>query len=257
MKGILFASFGTTHESARKKQIDAVAKYIESAFPDRIVAQAYTSEMVRRSLASRGQYVPNTAEALQQLAREGVNEVIVQPGHLLPGEEYAKLCRLAEECRGLFSQLSIGQPLINDTADMQNISTILSEQYPTSPHSTVVLMGHGTSWFANAAYAALEYHFVSIGRRDIHVGTVEAYPALEEVVQRLQETGRNHVLLAPLMLVAGDHAINDMAGENPDSWASQLKRAGYDVECRLVGLGELPAIQQMYADHVRQAQGEK
>ena len=253
MQGILFASFGTTYASARERQIDAVARCIESAFPSCRVAQAYTSGMVRRILEKQGIFIPDAASALTQMAEQGVTHVVVQPGLLLPGEEYQKLIALVQSCRSLFQGLAIGQPLLSDTRQLWQMADILSALHPTVPGQGVVWMGHGTCAFANMVYPALDYRLKEIGRSDMYIGTVEGYPGLETVQALLQGKGYRQLLLAPLMQVAGDHALNDMAGEKEDSWASLLRAEGYRVECHLTGLGEIPQVQDLYLSHIRRA----
>lgn len=250
MRGILFASFGTTHLAAREGQIDAVAVYIQERFPDSPVYQAYTSNMVMDALKRRGIDVPNVSQALTRMADEGISEVILQPSHILPGWEYNKVNAQAEERRGLFRQIHIGQPLLASTEDLHLMADILCKRYPARVKTAVVFMGHGTDQFANMVYAAMDYRFKEVGRSDIYVGTVEAHPTLESVMQGLARGEYDHVLLAPLMLVAGDHAVNDMAGDEPDSWASRLRAAGYEVSCDLTGLGEIPDVKQIYVEHI-------
>lgn len=253
MKGILFASFGTTYADARERQIDRVARQIKEEFPHCEVAQAYTSGMVRRILEQRGVLIPDVVQALTSFAQSGVTHVVVQPGHLLPGEECEKLKTLAESCRSLFQTMTIGEPLLDSTRSLFQMAEVLQKEHPPKNGQAIVWMGHGTAQFANMVYPTLDYRLKEIGRKDMYVGTVEAYPGLETVLGLLRGKGYQEILLAPLMQVAGDHALNDMAGEEEDSWASRFRAEGYEVECSLVGLGELPAIQAMYLDRIRRA----
>lgn len=253
MKGLLFTSFGTSYQNAREKHIDSVADYIAAALPEYKLEQAYTSGIVRKILEERGIIVPDVSGGLKALAEAGVTEVMVQPSHLLPGMEYDKMCRQAEECRGMFQSLTIADPLIASTDDLDKLAEVLAAYYPRAEGSAVVLMGHGTPQFANLAYAALDYHFKEKGRDDIYVGAVEAFPELENVLSYVKRTSYDRIVLAPLMLVAGDHATNDMAGDDDDSWAQQFRAAGYRVETHLVGLGEIPQIQELYLERVRRA----
>lgn len=253
MKGILFGSFGTTCDEARARQIDGVARALEAVFAPAPVVQCFTSDMVRGILHRRGVSALDVSEGLQRLAHQGVREVVVQPGHLLPGNEYDKLCRRAQEHVALFDNMCWGAPLLASEADMEQFATMLDQQFPVSSGEAYVLMGHGTSQFVNIAYAALDYRLKAKGRTDMFVGAVESYPSLETVLGLLKQQQFHTVHLAPLMLVAGDHAHNDMAGQASDSWANRLRVAGYDVVCHLIGLGELPAVQALYVSHVKAA----
>lgn len=254
MFGILYASFGTSHDDARARQIDAVAAALREAFPDAVLQQAFTSGMIRRSLDARGIHVPSVPEGLRLLADAGAEGVLVQPGHLLPGEEFDKLEREVAHEAGRFASVEIARPLLASTEDLRRVADIMAVRFPARPGAAVVLMGHGTPSFANVVYAALDYQMKDLGRDDIHVATVEAYPALAEAEARVRAMpGVRAVILAPLMLVAGDHATNDMAGDEADSWASTFKAHGYDVVCDLTGLGELPEVQALYVEHARAA----
>lgn len=251
MKGLLFASFGTSYDDARANNIDAVAAFLASKMPEYEIAQAYTSNMVRGILSKRGIDVPDVRTALQQFADKGITEVFIQPGHLLLGEEFDKVCDQAYEVADLFDEVIIGDPVMSSTQDVADLAEILAQQFPPQEKTAVVFMGHGTPQFANVVYAALNYHLEVIDRDDMFVGTVEAFPELDTVMKLVKKGSYDKVVLAPLMLVAGDHAINDMAGDEDDSWANEFKAAGYEVECEVIGLGAMPAIQQMYFDHVQ------
>lgn len=253
MKGILFACFGTTHDSARAQGIAPVAQALREAFPGDEVVTAYTSSIVRKVLAGRGSLVPSVGEALEGLAARGVREVLVQPGHVLYGEEYDKVLREAREQQGRFERLVVSTPLVADDADIAALAATVADAFPQQRSRDVVLMGHGTEQFSNAGYAALDYRLAALGRPDVHIGTVEAYPDLQAVLGKLRERDAGGVTLAPLMLVAGDHAKNDMAGDGPGSWANVLRDAGLDVECHVSGLGALPGVQRAYAAHARRA----
>ncbi len=253
MKGILFASFGTTHDDARTKAIDAVAEAVAGSLDCSAVYQAYTSGMIRRALAKRGIEISDVSSALKAMSEAGVDEALVSVGHVLPGEEYYKVRDSIDECSGLFSQIALARPLISGSEDLSEISDILSKRYPAVDGTAYILMGHGTPTFANVVYAALDYHFGAIGRHDIAVATVEAYPMLEEAMGKIRPLRAKHVTLAPLMLVAGDHAVNDMAGDDPESWASILRADGLEVSCNLVGMGEIPGIRGIYIDHAKKA----
>lgn len=255
MRGILLVSFGTTHERARREDIEPVARRLEEEFPDALLEQAYTSGMVRRSLGKRGIEVPSVGEALSDLVDKGVSDLLVQPTHILPGDEHGRMTLEVEASRGLFERVVMGDPLLASDADFVSLVDALGAEYAREPETAVVFMGHGTTNFSNAAYAALDYRFKAVGRDDIFVGTVEAYPALEDVMHAMEPGKFSRVALAPLMLVAGDHATNDMAGADEDSWAQVLSAAGYDVTCHVRGLGALPGVRDIYASHALAAWG--
>lgn len=249
MKATLFASFGTSHEDAQASCLDSVADDLSARMETTRVAQAYTSSIIRRVLARRGQQVPDVLHALAQLSCEGVTEVVVQPGHLMPGEEYDKLRSQVVAALPLFDQVSLGEPLLGCTEDVERVVRIMAEHYPAREGRAVVLMGHGTDRFSNVVYAAMNFHAHCMGRDDMIIGTVEAQPDLEGVLRLLEAGGFDKVVLAPLMLVAGDHAKNDMAGDDEDSWASRMRACGYKVTCCLEGLGQIPAIRDLYVEH--------
>ena len=255
MKGIVFACFGTTHDAARAQGIAPVARALRGAFPGEEVVVAYTSGIVRTVLAGRGAAVPGVGEALEGLAERGVREVLVQPGQVLYGEEHDKAVREARGLEGRFERLVVSTPLLSCDADIAALAATVADAFPQQPGRDVVLMGHGTRQFSNAGYAALDYRLAALGRPDVHVGTVEAYPDRAAVLRILRSRGVGRVTLAPLMLVAGDHAVNDMAGQGAGSWASVLRAEGLDVECRINGLGAWTAVQQMFVAHALCAWG--
>lgn len=253
MKGVLFASFGTTHDDARERAIDAAADAVARRFADATLHQAYTSGMIRRTLSKRGVEIPDVESALRSMADSGATEVLVSVGHVLPGEEYDKVRAAVDMCCGLFSSIELATPLVSGSDDLDEIASVMSKRYPKKDSSAVILMGHGTPTFANIVYAALGYHLANMGRSDIAVATVEGYPTLDEAMAQIAKTGAKSVTLAPLMLVAGDHAVNDMAGDDEDSWANILHRNGYNVECDLTGMGEIEGIRSMYVAHAETA----
>ena len=252
---VVFASFGTTYEDARTRCIDATAREVAAAFPGAELAQAYTSSIVRRTLARRGEDVPDVREALVAAAARGVRNVLVQPGHLMCGHEYDKLCGQVDACRGIFDHVRVGAPLLAGTDDVHMLVDVMAARHAQVPGRAVVLMGHGTDHFANVVYEAMNFYAHVLGRDDILVGTVEGKPTLATVMRLLARGDFASVHLAPLMLVAGDHATNDMAGDAPDSWASQLRGAGYAVTYELTGLGEFAPVRRMYVEHALAARG--
>lgn len=255
-KAILAVSFGTSHRDTLEKTIAAIEQELRCSFPDREVRRAFTSGMIIRKLKNRdGVHIDTVDAALTRLAEDGFGDVVVQPTHIINGDEYDKLRSLAAPMAGRFSRLTFGAPLLTDVKDYAAAARALMDTLPPAQEKqAVVLMGHGTGHHANAAYALMEYVLHDMGRRDVVIGTVEGYPGFEEVVRRLKELGNiRKVSMAPLMVVAGDHAKNDMAGPEPDSWKSQLEALGYEVSCSLQGMGENAGIRRMFANHARAA----
>ena len=250
-QAVVCVSFGTSVPAGREN-ITAVENVLRHSAQDRIFISAFTSGVIRRILKERGETVYSVAEALEELWKQGVTEVLVQPTHILCGHEYDKLKREAEPWRDRFESLRIGRPLLSDTEDLQTLADGLSAAYPHQNGETLVLFGHGTDHAANLVYPALQTAFYLAGRPDVLVGTVEGWPAFENVLAQLKSRNVKSVHRVPLMLVAGDHALNDMAGEDPDSWKSRLEAEGFTVRSTLRGLGLLPEVQAMYRAHLEE-----
>ena len=180
------------------------------------------------------------------------DRVVIQPTHFLYGLEYESLKASVEEAKKRFPALLLGAPLLSGTGDLQALAQVLSQEFPKKENSALVLMGHGTPHFSNVVYPAMQAVFHMMGRKDVYVGTVEGWPEIDEICKELQTGNYTHVRTASLMLVAGDHALNDMAGDEEDSWKSILTREGYEVECIMQGLGVLPGVQEMYRRHLQE-----
>ena len=251
-QAVICVSFGTSVPAGREN-ITAVEDVLRRAAGDRIFARAFTSGVIRRVLQERGEAVDGVEEVLGSLWRQGVEEVLLQPTHILCGNEYDKMRREAEPWREKFRSLRFGTPLLTDTDDLQALAEKLSAAYPARDGEALVLFGHGTDHTANLVYPALQTAFHLAGRRDMLVGTVEGWPAFEDVLAQLRERSEKRVHLLPLMLVAGDHALNDMAGKTPESWKSRLEAEGFTVRATLRGLGLLPEVQAMYRAHLEAA----
>ena len=245
-QAIVVTSFGTSVPEARAS-ITAVEEVLKGAAPDCVFTRAFTSSIIRRILAGRGEPVPSLTQALEQLCADGIRRVVVQPTHLLYGREYDKLKGEAEAFAARFDEVVVGRPLLADTGDLLRFADGLSRTYPERDGEAVVFMGHGTEHFANVVYPALQTALHLKGRDDLYIGTVEGWPSLDDILGQLKE---RRVRLAPLMLVAGDHAKNDMAGDGPDSWKSRLEQMGCSVACSITGLGMLPWVQEMYRERL-------
>ncbi len=254
-QAILAASFGTTHRETLEKNITAIEDALRAAFPGRTLRRAFTSGLVRARLRQRdGLEVDEPGLALDRLAAEGFARVTVQPTHVVAGEEYEKLAAVCESRAGCFKSLRIGAPLLASREDCRGVLRALAEAYAgLEPDAALVLIGHGSAHPAHAMYGLLEALAREEGRSHIFVGAVEAQPDAAAVCRALRETPCRRVLLAPLMVVAGDHAKNDIAGGDEESWRSVFTRAGYAADYADRGLGEYEAIRRIYTAHAGEA----
>ncbi|REF28266.1 sirohydrochlorin cobaltochelatase [Xenorhabdus cabanillasii] len=253
-KALLVISFGTSYPETLKNNIEACEQQLASVFPDRDLFRAFTSGMIIRKLRQRDSiYIDTPHDALTRLHHAGYNDVAVQCLHIINGDEYEKVLREVEKFRPRFKRLVLGTPLLSHFDDYLQLMQALRHQLPLlATNECVVFMGHGTAHHAFSAYACLDhlmnhYHFPA------RVGAVESYPELPLVIKGLKAQKIRKVYLMPLMLVAGDHAINDMASDEEDSWKSQLERAGITAIPKLQGLGENPMIRQMFVEHLADA----
>lgn len=262
-KAILVVSFGTTYPETRKLTIDSVENKIRAAFPDYEVRRAFTSRIIIKRLAERdGIQIDTEKQALERLKAEGYKEVIVQPLHIEAGAEYDKVRSIVSSYahNNSFDKISLGRPILyymgqeGKPDDYAAAINAIKTQLPKlGSHDGVVFMGHGGVHPSNAAYAALQMKMIDNGLDKVYVYTVEAYPTLEQVMDKLKADKIKKVTLMPFMLVAGDHANNDMAGDESDSAKSQLIKAGFKVDTYVHGLGENAAIQDIYVQHVKDA----
>lgn len=242
---LLCVSFGTSVPAARKS-ITAVEDALRLELPEADFFRAFTSKTIRRILAEKGESIWSADEALECLTDGSYDRVVVQPTHFLYGLEYENLKASVEEAKKRFPALLLGKPLLSGTQDLQTLAGILMKEYPQKEGSALVFMGHGTPHFSNVVYSAMQTVFHMMGRKDVYVGTVMGWPGIGEILDQLKMGNYSRVRTAPLMLVAGDHALNDMAGEKEDSWKSVITREGYEAECIMQGLGVLPGVQEMY-----------
>lgn len=249
-KGILAVSFGTSYERARKESIDAVEEQWRSVFPDCELRRAFTSPRIIRRLAAQGLSVPDVVQALKCMKAEGFTHVWVQPTLLIPGEEYERLCEAVAPFACDFALLKIGEPLLCQEEDYDNAVRIMMDKYPVRKGEACVLMGHGTPHDANYIYKRIGEKLETKSEGRYSLATVEGDPAIEEVADRLPRDVRK-VTLVPFMLVAGDHAMNDMAGQEPGSFRSALEARGYEVECVIRGMGAYPEIRALYDAKLR------
>ena len=252
-QAILAVSFGTTYPDTLEKTIAATEAALAEAYPGWPVYRAFTSGMILKKLRQRdGVEIDNVAQAMARLEREGYTQVAVQSTHVMHGEEYEKMLAQLEPYK-LTMEIAVGAPLLHAQSDYEAVADALLSWLPLpADGEALVLMGHGTAHFANSAYAQMEHVLQSRCPR-IYIATVEGYPTLDSVAEQLQRQPEiRRLTLAPFMLVAGDHARNDMAG-GEDSWKETLEAKGYEVTCILKGLGECPDIQKLFVDHCGEA----
>lgn len=254
-KAILVVSFGTSYEASRKATIEKIEHDIAGAFPEHRIYRAWTSKFIISVLKKRDNYiVPTVTEALEQMRCDGIHELIVQPTHILDGIENNVMKEEILSYKESFDKIVFGTPLLATPEDeTQAIKAVISEFSGLKEQDALVLMGHGTSHQINSAYARLDQGFKSAGHSNIFIGTVEADPTIHDLVKEVTSFHPSRIYLTPFMIVAGDHAHNDMAGDSPDSWVCQFKNAGFEVCPIIKGLGEYPEIRRMYVEHAREA----
>ena len=253
-KAILLVSFGTSHADTRKKTLDVIQEETAVRFPDFAVYHAWTSGMIIRKLAVRdGIVIPTVKDAMEQMIRDGVEELVVQPTHMINGIENDRMMDTVKEYQGSFRKVVFGKPALTTTKDNERMIRAVMSEFDLADDQALVWMGHGTQHYANHVYAALDYMLKDLGYKHVVMGTVEAYPSMEELIRHVQEMQVRRVILAPFMMVAGDHAKNDMSGEDDDSWKSQFEKAGFRVECLLKGLGEYPKVREIITAHTQEA----
>ena len=254
-KAILAVSFGTSHNDTRKVTIDAIERDMQEAFPDYMLYRAWTSKMIIKKLKNRDNvHVFTVREAMEQMKKDGITDVLIQPTHVINGIENDLMKEDALAYRDDFHSITFGDPLLTSAEDnLAVIQAIADEFSDLAQDQVLVLMGHGTTHYANSIYAALDYTFKDKGYKNIFLGTVEAYPSMESLMRMVKEYNPSKVVLAPFMIVAGDHAKNDMAGDDPESWYSQFKAAGFEVEPVIKGLGEYTGVRSLLVEHLRVA----
>ena len=262
-KGILVVAFGTSMPDA-KKAIDNLVDSTKKAFPDTEVRLAYTSNIIRRKIAKEQNVnIPTPTSALAQMNDEGFTHVYVMPMHIIPGEEYDDIAGLVNGVASVkgkyeFKELKLGRPYLSSAADCDLMADILMKRFAkdlAKKGTVIVLMGHGTPHHAaNAMYSQLQLSLDKKAPGRFALGTVEAAPMIEDVIARLKrDKGVKTLVISPLMIVAGDHANNDLADkDDPESWYSQLKAAGYkDIRTFLVGLGEDADMARVYVSKIK------
>lgn len=254
-KALLVVSFGTSFDEALPAIVN-IEEHCKKVFPDYDFFRAFTSGMIIRKLKrTKNITIFNPEEAMEYLAGEGYEEVICQPTHIINGLEYEKMIRMLQPYTDRISSISVGKPLLTDEDDYKEACEIVMKEMkvPLKEEEAFVLMGHGTEHYANSAYCQFENMLRDLGYENTYVGTVEGFPGLDYVIRRLKLREIRKVFLMPLMVVAGDHARNDLAGAEEDSWDSLLQAEGFETEVILKGLGEIDEIAQMFVEHLKEA----
>lgn len=255
-KAILVVSFGTSFSKTRERTIDRIEADLDEAFPDYRIYRAWTSKIIIAKLLRRdGIRIPSVKEAMEQMQLDGITHVIVQPTHLVNGIENERMKEDVLLSRENFTSILFGEPLLTSTEDRRKALQAVMNEFPNQgADDALVFMGHGTTHYANSVYAALDDMLKELGYSHTFLGTVEAYPSLDILLKKAAEIRAKKVILAPFMVVAGDHAIHDMSGEDEDSWRSRFEAAGFTVECVMKGLGEYPGIRRLYIEHAKAAE---
>lgn len=253
---ILVVSFGTSYDDNRDLSIGAVEADIAAAFPEYEVRRAFTAQTVIDILGDRNDLdIDNVTEAMERLVADGVKKVVIQPTHVMNGAEYDDVMAEIAPYADKFEVMAVGAPLLTTHEDYEAVidALLADNENAGSADTALVYMGHGTHHFANATYSQLEAMMHAEGYENAFVGTVEGFPTLEVVQSQVTAYGAKKIVLMPLMVVAGDHASNDMAGDEEDSWKVILTDAGFEVECVLEGLGQNAGIRAIYIDHIKAA----
>lgn len=253
-KAILVVSFGTSHLDTLDKNIKAIEQDIQNSYPDYKIYRAFTSQMIIKKLKSvHNISIHTVSSAMKKMQADGITEVMIQPTHIIHGIENDNMIKDAYQAKDAFTSIKISTPLLSTSEDYLKVVNILMKNYPVKKEEALVLMGHGTSHYANSSYPALSYTFTQQGYNNVFVGTVEGYPELEHLFDMINKQSIQHIKLLPFMLVAGDHALNDMDSNDEDSWKSKFLQEGYEVESIVKGLGEIKEIRELYLEHLNKA----
>ena len=255
-KELLVVSFGTSFNDSRRLTIGGIERSLTEAFPDWSVRRGFTSQIIIEHVFSRdGEVIDNVTQALDRAVENGVKTLFVQPTHLMHGFEYNDLKNELGEYADAFDRILIGEPLLSSDEDFAAVADIIvraTAEYDDGS-TAICFMGHGTEAESNAVYAKMQQVLSDKGCANYFIGTVEAEPTVEDVLNMVKAGGYTRVVLRPLMIVAGDHANNDMAGDEEDSWKSKFEAEGFEVVCVLEGLGQLEEIQQLFVQHASAA----
>ena len=275
---LLVVSFGTSFNDSRAKDIKGVEDALQAAYPDWSVRRAFTAQIIINHVQARdGEKIDNMQQAMDRAVANGVKNLVVQPTHLMHGAEYDEMMEMIDDYRDKFESVAVAEPLLGEVgADATVINedkeavakAVTAEAVATAGYDSVeaaakdgtafVFMGHGTSHTAKISYSQMQTVMQTLGYDNVFIGTVEGEPestSCENVIEAVKAAGYTKVVLRPLMVVAGDHANNDMAGADEDSWLSQFEASGaFDsVDCQIAGLGGIADVEQLYIAHTKAA----
>ena len=275
---LLVVSFGTSFNDSRAKDIKGVEDALQAAYPDWSVRRAFTAQIIINHVQARdGEKIDNMQQAMDRAVANGVKNLVVQPTHLMHGAEYDEMMEMIDDYRDKFESVAVAEPLLGEVgADATVINedkeavakAVTAEAVATAGYDSVeaaakdgtafVFMGHGTSHTAKVSYSQMQTVMQTLGYDNVFIGTVEGEPestSCENVIEAVKAAGYTKVVLRPLMVVAGDHANNDMAGADEDSWLSQFEASGaFDsVDCQIAGLGGVADVEQLYIAHTKAA----
>lgn len=254
-KALLIVSFGTSHSDTRALTLTAIERDLAAAFPERLLLHAFTSRMIASKIEREtGEHVPSIDEALASFEEQGVRDVLVQPTHLMQGAENSKMLDLLAQAPSSFESLRVGETLLATADDCRKMAQAVIDAFPKADGEMTVLMGHGSEVKGNEVYGTMNSCFAALGRDDIVVATVEGEPDFSFALDAVSRRSPGSVVLAPFMIVAGDHAKNDLAGDDADSWESRLAADGFKTRAVLRGLGEYPAVRALIVEHARRAE---
>ena len=275
-KELLVVSFGTSFNDSRATDIKGIEDALAQAFPDWSVRRAFTAQIIINHVQARdGEKIDNMDQALERAVANGVKTLVVQPTHLMHGAEYDEMCEALEAYKDKIENIVVAEPLLGEVgndatvinADKEAVAKAVvaaavadgkfeSIAKAAEDSTALVLMGHGTAHVAKVTYSQMQTQMDKLGYKNVFIGTVEGEPeetSCEAVIEAVKAAGYTKVVLRPLMVVAGDHANNDMAGADEDSWKSMVEAAGLTVECQIAGLGRIDAVQELYIAHTQAA----
>ena len=273
---LLVVSFGTSFNDSRVADIKGIEDALQEANPDWSVRRAFTAQIIINHIQARdGEKIDNMDQALERAVANGVKNLVVQPTHLMHGAEYDEMCEAIEAYRDKFESVSIAEPMLGEVgsdatvinADKEAVAKAItatavadagfeSLDAAKDAGTAFVFMGHGTAHVAKVTYSQMSTQMQTLGYENVFIGTVEGEPeetSCESVIEAVKAAGYTNVVLRPLMVVAGDHANNDMAGSEDDSWKTMFEAAGFTVDCQIAGLGEIADVQALYVAHTKAA----